>query len=114
MDDDIERFVYNCYACRRSIVPRDKIPSLLHPLPIADRPWQHLSVDFKSFPKDRRGFDTIAVFVDRFGKRPISIPCYRTIDALELAQLYLIHVYKYYRPTTTIVLDYRLQFVFAF
>jgi len=81
MDDDIKRFIRNCHACRRSTVPRDKTPGLLHPLPIADRPWQHISVDFKSFPKDHRGFNAIAVFVDRFGKRPISVPCYRTIDA---------------------------------
>jgi hypothetical protein len=114
MNDDIERFVRNCHACRRSTVPRDKTPGLLHPLPIADRPWQHLSVDFKSFPKDRRGFDTIAVFVDRFGKRPISIPCYRTIDAQELARIYIIHVHKYYGPATTIVSDRGPQFVSAF
>ena len=114
MSDDIEQFVRNCHACRRSTVLRDKTPSLLHLLPIADRPWQHLSVDFKSFPKDRRGFDTIAVFVNRFGKRPISIPCYRTVDAPELARLYLIHVYKYYGPATTIVSDCGPQFVSAF
>jgi hypothetical protein len=86
----------------------------LHLLPIADRLWQHLSVDFKSFLKDRCGFDTIAVFVDRFGKRPISIPCYCTIDAQELAHIYIIHVYKYYRPATTIVSDRGPQFVSAF
>jgi hypothetical protein len=114
MDGDIERFIRNCHACRRSTVPRDKTPGLLHPLPIADRPWQHISVDFKSFSKDRRGFDTIAVFVDRFGKRPISIPCYSTIDAPELARLYLIHVHKYYGPATTVVSDRGPQFVSAF
>ena len=114
MGDDIKRFVYNCHACRRSTVLRDKTPGLLHPLPIADRPWQHISVDFKSFPKDCRGFDTIAVFVDRFSKRPISIPCHSTIDALKLARLYIIYVHKYYRPATTIVSDCRPQFVSAF
>ena len=35
--DNIKRFVYNCYACRRSTVLQDKTPRLLHPLPIADR-----------------------------------------------------------------------------
>src|SRR5579862_3489272 len=114
MDNDIEQFVRNCHACRRSTIPRDKTPGLLHPLLIADRPWQHLSVDFKSFPKDHCGFDTIAVFVDRFGKRPISIPCHRTIDAPELARLYIIYVHKYYGPATTIISDRGPQFVSAF
>jgi hypothetical protein len=114
MDQDIERFVRNCHACRRSTVPRDKTPGLLHPLPIPDRPWQHISVDFKSFPKDRHGYNTIAVFIDRLGKRPISVPCYDTVDASELAHLYLAHVYKYYGPATTIVSDRGPQFISAF
>jgi hypothetical protein len=47
----------------------------------------------------------ITVFIDRLGKRLISIPCYRTVDAPELTRLYVIHVYKYYGPATTIVSD---------
>src|SRR5438045_6799059 len=81
MDNDIKRFVRNCHACRCSTVPRDKPPGLLHPLPVPDRPWQHISVDFKSFPKDKHGFDAITIFVDQLGKRPISVPCHHTIDA---------------------------------
>jgi transposase InsO family protein len=71
-------------------------------------------VDFKDFPQDKKGFNKIAVFVDRLGKRPISIPCHGTIDALELARLYIIHVYKYYGPATTIVSDRGPQFISAF
>jgi len=114
MGNDIKRFIRNCHACRRSTVPRDKPPGLLHPLPVLDRPWQHISIDFKSFPKDKHGFNAITVFVDRLGKRPISVPCHRTIDAPELAWLYLIHVHKYYGPATTFVLDHGPQFISAF
>jgi hypothetical protein len=105
MNNDIEQFVCNCYACRRSTVLQDKTSGLLYLLPIADCLWQYLSVDFKSFLKDRYGFDTIAVFVDQFRKQPISILCYCTINVQELACIYIIYVYKYYRPATTIVSD---------
>jgi hypothetical protein len=47
----------------------------------------------------------ITVFVDRLGKRLISILCYRTVDAPKLTQLYVIHVYKYYGLVTTIISD---------
>jgi transposase InsO family protein len=114
MDDDIERFVENCHACRRSKVPRDKTPGLLQSLPIPERPWQHISVDFKEFPKDKLGKDAIAVFVDRLGKRPISIPCNKTVNAKELAKMYMIYVHKYYGPATTIVSDRGPQFISAF
>jgi len=114
IDSNIKYFVHNCHACRHSTISRDKIPGLLHLLPVPDYPWQHISVDFKSFLKDCCRFDTIAVFVDRLGKQPISVLYYCTIDAPELTQLYIIYVYKYYRPATTIVLDCRPQFISAF
>jgi predicted aspartyl protease len=114
MDDDIERFVSNCHACRRSKVPRDKTPGLLHSLPIPDRPWQHISVDFKDMPPDRKGMNMVCVFIDRLSKRPISIPCNKAVDARTMAQLYLVHVHKYYGPATTIVSDRGPQFVSAF
>ena len=71
-------------------------------------------MDFKSFPKDKHGFNTITVFVDQLGKRPISVPCHSTIDAPELAWLYLIYIYKYYRPATMIISDHGPQFISAF
>jgi hypothetical protein len=35
---DIARYRDNCYICRRSHVPRNKKPGLLHQLPVLDRP----------------------------------------------------------------------------
>ncbi len=89
MSNDVERYVRNCHACRRAHVPRDKTPGLLHPLPIPNRPWQHISIDFKSFPPDKKGFDSILVIVDRLGKRPISILCYKTATARDLARMFI-------------------------
>jgi hypothetical protein len=56
----------------------------------------------------------VCIFVDRLRKRLISIPCNKEVDAKVLAQLYLVYVYRYYRPATTIVSDYGLQFISAF
>src|SRR5699024_5073809 len=78
---DVERYVRNCAKCQRAKNPRDKTPGLLNPLPIPERPWQHISMDFRSFPKDKKGYDAALVVVDRFSKRPISMPCYKTTDA---------------------------------
>jgi hypothetical protein len=54
----------NCYAYNYIYIERDKIPGLLHPFSIPNRPWKHISMDFKSMPKDKGGFDVILVFVD--------------------------------------------------
>ena len=47
----------------------------------------------------------VCVFVDRLGKQLILVPCDKSVDAQVMAQLYLTHVYKYYRLAMTVVSD---------
>jgi hypothetical protein len=114
MRADIDRYIRNCHLCRKTCVPRDKTPGFLHPLPIPERPWRHITVDFKSQPKDKHGFDNICVIVDRLSKQSISIPCYKTVTAERLAQLFIQYVYRYYGPPDSIVSDRGPQFVSTF
>ncbi len=114
MDDDIEQFMSNYYSCCRSKVLHDKALGLLHPLLIPDCPWQHILIDFKEMPLDQDRMSMVCVFVDRLGKRPISVPYNKTVDARVMAQLYLVHVHKHYGPATTIVSDRGPQFISAF
>jgi hypothetical protein len=65
-------------------------------------------------PTNKEGKNMMCVFVDRLGKRLISIPCNKAVDAKVLAQLYLVYIYRYYRPVTTIVSDHGLQFISTF
>ena len=46
-------------------------------------------MDFKSFPKDKLGYDTIIVFVYRLSKRPISVPYYNTTTTRNLADIFI-------------------------
>jgi hypothetical protein len=62
-------------------------------------------MDFKSMPKDKGGFNAILVFVDRLGKRPILISCYKTFITRELAHYFITYIWRYYRPLDSIVLD---------
>jgi hypothetical protein len=74
-------------------------------LPIPEKPWQHISMDFHELLQDKKGYNMVLILVDRFGKRTISIPCKKTIDAKETARLYIKYVYRIYRPPETIVSD---------
>jgi hypothetical protein len=111
MKNDVSRYVSNCHVCRRTCVPRDKTPGLLHPLPVPELPWQHVSMDFKSFPIDKHGYDNVMVVVDRLSKQAISIPCYKTVTAPQMAKLYLEYVYRYHGPPMSIVSDRGPQFI---
>lgn len=111
---DVERYVDNCLICKRTKEWRDRPPGLLQPLPVPDRPWQHITMDFRSFPKDRHGHDAAFVIVDRLSKRPISIPCNKTITAKETAQLFITHVYRWVGVPDSIVSDRGPQFISEF
>ena len=45
-------------------------------------------------PKDKAGFDAVYVVIDRLSKQAISMPCYKTVTAEDMAQLYITHVYR--------------------
>jgi hypothetical protein len=110
----IERYVRNCHPCRRADAPRDKTPGFLHPLPVPDFPWQHITMDFKSMAPDKHGFNTVFVIIDRLSKQAISIPCHKTVTAEDMAQMFISYVYRYFGAPQTIVSDRGPQFVSQF
>jgi hypothetical protein len=64
-----------------------------------------MSVDFYKVPADCNSYNTIMIFVDCFGKRPISLPCRKNINAKGAARLYINYPYWIYRLPDTIVSD---------
>ncbi len=87
-------------------MPRDKKPGLLYPLLVPKRPWQHITVDFKHCLKSKVGNNIITLFVDRLGKRPITILVYNTITTKQLAPLFLLYVVCYIGIPNIIVSDH--------
>ena len=71
-------------------------------------------MDYQSLPKDKYSYDAVLVVVDRLGKKPISIPCYKTDGAHELTVLFHEHVYRHYGAPDTIVSDHGGQFISEF
>ena len=76
---DCTRYVANYRIYRRITVPRNKTPGLLRPLPVPDRPWQHMAINFKNFPKDAQGYNAVCVVINRLTKRIIILPITRKI-----------------------------------
>ena len=111
---DINTYCANCYTCRRSHVPRDKKPGLLQQLPIPDRPWQHITVDFKKCPETKLNHNMVVIFVDRLSKRPITVPIRDTITARELVPIFLTDVVRHTGLPDSITSDRGPQFVSDF
>jgi len=71
-------------------------------------------MDFHELPTNCNRYNMVLVLVNRFGKRTISILCFKNINAKETARLYIQYVYQTYRPPDTVVSDRGPQFVSAF
>ncbi|MBW0492160.1 hypothetical protein O181_031875 [Austropuccinia psidii MF-1] len=61
-----------------------------------------------------KNFDSILVVVDRFSKMAIFIPAYGTITALDLAQIFINHVFSKHGLPASIINDEGSLFVSSF
>ena len=111
---DVQRFICNCHQCKQVDIPQDKTSESLHSLLIPNWPWQHVTMDYKSQPRDKHGFDNIFVIVDCLSKQSICTLCHKTVTAEDMTKMYLQHIYWYYGAPESIVSDRGSQFIFYF
>ncbi|KAG9383466.1 Asp-protease-2 multi-domain protein [Pyrenophora tritici-repentis] len=78
MINDVAQYVKNCLACRRSKSYRDGKHGLLHPLPIPERYWSSISMDYITHlppcTDNGRTYTNVLVIVDRLSKKKKFIP----------------------------------------
>ena len=64
-------------------------------------------MDFKSFPKDKYGYNMAFVVVNRLSKQAISLPCFKTITAKDIARIYVNNIYRIYSAPKLIISNHR-------
>ncbi len=111
MAKDVRRFVQGCEECAKSKSPHHLPAGKLFPLPIPNRPWSHLGVDFVKDLPASDGNTGILVVVDRFSKSCRLIPLKRLPTAMETAELMFNHVFRYFGIPEDIVSDRGPQFI---
>ena len=111
---DVRRYVRACASCHRAKAERHAPYGPLRFLPIPERPWSSISMDFIEQLPPSEGFDTILVVVDRLTKMALFIPTYATDDAPRLASIFLTHVFSKHGTPVDIVSDRGKHFVSRF
>uniref|UniRef100_A0A3B1IBQ3 Gypsy retrotransposon integrase-like protein 1 n=1 Tax=Astyanax mexicanus TaxID=7994 RepID=A0A3B1IBQ3_ASTMX len=108
--NDVKNFVNDCSVCAQSKSPRQLPAGHLEPLPIPNRPWSHIGIDFITDLPASQGFTTILVIIDRFSKACRLVPMTKLPTAWQTAEALFQYVFRYYGLPEDIVSDRGTQF----
>ncbi|KAK3571260.1 hypothetical protein QTP86_005974 [Hemibagrus guttatus] len=110
LTSDVEEHVQACSTCAQTCTSRQLPEGLLEPLPIPQRPWSHLSVDFLTDLPDSGGHTAVLVVVDRFSKGCKLVPLKGLPSAMQTAEALFLHVFQNFGLPEDIVSDRGSQF----
>ncbi|XP_023805590.1 uncharacterized protein LOC111946461 [Oryzias latipes] len=111
MERDVREFVTACEVCARSKSTHSPPAGLLHPLPVPQRPWSHLAMDFVTGLPPSQGNTVILTVIDRFSKSAQFIPLPKLPTATEMADIMVQNVFRHHGIPSDIVSDRGPQFV---
>jgi hypothetical protein len=103
MHENVSKYVKGCTMCAIR-KPSNRKLGLYTPLPIPSRAWESVSMDFLGgLCMSRKGHDYLYVFVDRFRKMCVLIPCKKKLTAKKTTQMFFENVWVHFGLPTSIV-----------
>ncbi|KAI2654616.1 Transposon Tf2-8 polyprotein [Labeo rohita] len=96
MCQDTIRYVQSCSVCAMSTSPRQLPTGKLVPLPIPQRPWSHIGVDFVTDFPAAEGNTCIIVMVERFSKMCKFFPLKGLPTAMETAEMLFQQLFRHF------------------
>jgi hypothetical protein len=109
MKKDVQRICDKFITCRKT-KSRTQPHGLYTPLPVLNEPWVDILMDFVlGLPRSKWGRDSIFVVVNRFSKMAHFIPCHKTDDATNIADLFFREIVRLHGVPKSIVSDRMLS-----
>jgi len=109
----VQRFVRNCHVCTRSKPSRQRTQGWLRPLPVPERRWRDVSMDYVGPlpPSTFMGitYRYVLVFVDRLTKMRHLVPT-TSMEVEEATNCFYAHVWKHHGLPEFFVSDRGTQF----
>src|SRR5258707_7712865 len=111
----VKDYMASCAMCTCAKSVRHKPYGKLKQLPtIPSQPWSSILMDFiKQLPASK-DFSAILVVVDCLMKQAIFIPSHNTVNTLQVAQLFLTHVFSKHGVPLHVTSDRGSEFVSHF
>ena len=101
-------------TCKHSKALWHKPYGCLKQLPVLEKLWNSISMDFIKHLPASSGFMSILIIVDCLSKQGIFIPTVDEITMLQLAKLFIIHVFSKHRVLLHVTCDHGSKFVSTF
>ena len=117
MKRDVSQYIWNCHVCRQAKAPQDRYNETLKPLPVPQRPWTNITMNFVTGLPECDLKNAILMVVDRLAKERVYIPCSnkdeRGTNAEATAKMLLHNVWQRHGLLSSVVSDRGPQFVSA-
>ncbi|QRV90602.1 Transposon Tf2-12 polyprotein [Ceratobasidium sp. AG-Ba] len=110
----VTSYVSHCESCIRNKHSNQLPPSLLNPIELPSRPWDHINYDLITGLPESEGFNAILTVVDRMSRMVHFIPTTSRASAADVANLFVTYVWKLHGLPSKTISDRGLQVNSAF
>src|SRR5712664_4750537 len=110
----VKDYCKSCTICSRAKPVRHKPYGLLKQLPIPEKPWNSISMDFIEKLPPSSSYSLIIVIVDHLSKQSLFILTHNTIMSAQLAQLFVLHVFSKHGVPSHVTSNHGMEFVYHF
>ena len=105
LNKHVRQYIRECVICQTSKPETVASPGLLQPLPIPEKIWYDIAMDFITGLPKSMGKEVILVVVDRLSKYSHFMALAHPYTAIDVAQVYLDNVFKLHGWPRSIVSD---------
>jgi Integrase zinc binding domain len=108
---DVNHYILRCRTCHLAKT-KSQNSGLYTPLLVPNATWEDVSMDFvMGLLRTQHSKDSIMVVVDRLSKMTHFVPCAKTMDVTNIADLYFKEIVKLHDISNTITSDRDPKFV---
>jgi hypothetical protein len=105
MKTTVQEYVAGCQVCQQAKPEHVKLPGLVQPLPVPNKAWSIICMDFIEGLPLFGNHNVILVVIDKFTKYAHFVPLRHPFTAATVAQEFMNTVYRLHGLPNTIISD---------